>query len=214
MSNLISDKKVTKSFYQKRWLWVIVGFVVLISVGVAASSGDTSELEKQLNDQKILVAELNSEIEASQNSIETLQGTVETLENTIETLESTIDEKDQEIKQLNDRVAERDKSIEEISKSAVADENNSKQVEANPVPQAAEPNPLPQAAEANPVPQAVEPNNNATSPVDDDVTVYITNTGSKYHRDGCRYLSKSKIPTSLSSAKQSYGPCSVCKPPS
>jgi hypothetical protein len=45
-------------------------------------------------------------------------------------------------------------------------------------------------------------------------TVYVTDTGSKYHRDGCRYLSKSRIPISLGDAKaQGYGPCSVCKPP-
>lgn len=46
-----------------------------------------------------------------------------------------------------------------------------------------------------------------------DVTVYITKTGKKYHRDGCRYLSKSRIPISLSDAKLGYGPCSVCNPP-
>lgn len=45
------------------------------------------------------------------------------------------------------------------------------------------------------------------------ITVYVTKTGSKYHRDGCRYLSKSKIPISLSDAEKSYGPCSVCSPP-
>jgi len=44
------------------------------------------------------------------------------------------------------------------------------------------------------------------------ITVYITRTGSKYHRNGCRYLSKSKIPITLNDAKQNYGPCSVCKP--
>jgi cytoskeletal protein RodZ len=45
-------------------------------------------------------------------------------------------------------------------------------------------------------------------------TVYITRTGEKYHRDGCRYLSRSKIPISLSDAKSAgYGPCSVCNPP-
>lgn len=44
-------------------------------------------------------------------------------------------------------------------------------------------------------------------------TVYVTKTGSKYHLSGCRYLSKSKIPISLDHAKQSYGPCSICKPP-
>ena len=45
------------------------------------------------------------------------------------------------------------------------------------------------------------------------VTVYITKTGAKYHRDGCRYLSRSRIPISLSDAKSGYGPCSVCNPP-
>lgn len=45
-----------------------------------------------------------------------------------------------------------------------------------------------------------------------EVIVYITKTGAKYHSSGCRYLSKSKIPISLESAKRSYSPCSVCNP--
>ena len=48
----------------------------------------------------------------------------------------------------------------------------------------------------------------------EDVTVYTTKTGAKYHRTGCRYLSKSKIPISLKDAKaRGYTPCSVCNPP-
>jgi hypothetical protein len=48
----------------------------------------------------------------------------------------------------------------------------------------------------------------------DEVTVYITRTGRKYHTAGCRYLSKSQIPISLKDAKaRGYGPCSVCNPP-
>ncbi len=43
--------------------------------------------------------------------------------------------------------------------------------------------------------------------------VYITETGSKYHRDGCRYLSSSKIAISLEAAiAQGFEPCSVCDP--
>ncbi len=43
--------------------------------------------------------------------------------------------------------------------------------------------------------------------------VYITNTGEKYHRDGCRYL-KSRIETTLGAAvAQGYEPCKVCNPP-
>jgi hypothetical protein len=43
--------------------------------------------------------------------------------------------------------------------------------------------------------------------------VYVTKTGAKYHRAGCRYLSKSKIPMTLKEAQKKYTPCSVCKPP-
>ena len=46
---------------------------------------------------------------------------------------------------------------------------------------------------------------------DQSETVYVTDTGSKYHRAGCRYLRKSQIPMSLSEAKrQGYTACSVC----
>lgn len=48
----------------------------------------------------------------------------------------------------------------------------------------------------------------------EDRTVYITNTGKKYHLNGCRYLSKSKIKTTLKDVcNRGYTPCSVCKPP-
>ncbi len=47
-----------------------------------------------------------------------------------------------------------------------------------------------------------------------DPTVYTTKTGGKYHREGCQYLRKSKIPISLSEAKaQGLEPCSKCHPP-
>jgi len=48
-----------------------------------------------------------------------------------------------------------------------------------------------------------------------EIIVYITKTGKKYHRLGCRYLRKSCIPISLAEAKRrGYTPCKVCKPPS
>lgn len=46
-----------------------------------------------------------------------------------------------------------------------------------------------------------------------EIIVYITRTGSKYHRAGCRYLNRSCIPVSLSDAMKYYTPCSVCNPP-
>ena len=43
--------------------------------------------------------------------------------------------------------------------------------------------------------------------------VYITRTGTKFHRAGCRYLRHSAIPIRRSDAiAQGYEPCSVCRP--
>lgn len=46
------------------------------------------------------------------------------------------------------------------------------------------------------------------------ITVYITKTGKRYHRDGCRYLADSKIPILLEELDtKKYTPCAVCHPP-
>jgi hypothetical protein len=43
--------------------------------------------------------------------------------------------------------------------------------------------------------------------------VYITKTGTKYHKGTCHYLKKSKTKTTKADAKESgYSACSVCKP--
>jgi competence protein ComEC len=47
-----------------------------------------------------------------------------------------------------------------------------------------------------------------------DIVVYITRTGQRYHNDGCRHLSQSKIETTLSAAKaQGLTACGTCRPP-
>ena len=61
-----------------------------------------------------------------------------------------------------------------------------------------------------------EPATTTAAPVLDTGTgeVYKTETGSKYHNDGCSYLSKSRIPISLADAKaEGLTPCSRCNPP-
>lgn len=44
-------------------------------------------------------------------------------------------------------------------------------------------------------------------------TVYVTKTGSKYHRESCSSLRASKIPMDLARAAARYGPCKICNPP-
>jgi micrococcal nuclease len=49
---------------------------------------------------------------------------------------------------------------------------------------------------------------------ENDITVYVTKTGKKYHLDTCSYLSKSSTPIKLQDAKtRGYGPCGKCNPP-
>jgi len=44
--------------------------------------------------------------------------------------------------------------------------------------------------------------------------VFVTRTGVKYHRGGCRYLRLSCSPLRLSEARMlGYTPCSWCRPP-
>lgn len=50
-------------------------------------------------------------------------------------------------------------------------------------------------------------------PADPAATVYVTRSGTKYHREGCRHLSKSAIPLPLNEAAGRYAPCSACSPP-
>ena len=83
-------------------------------------------------------------------------------------------------------------------------------------PKATEAPKVTEASKATEVPKP-EPTKEETqkaveTPVTDNVEeVYITNTGSKYHRESCSSLRKSKIPISLKKAKSDgYGPCGRC----
>lgn len=59
----------------------------------------------------------------------------------------------------------------------------------------------------------ISPYGEDLSPEPETITVYVTNTGEKYHSAGCQYLRKSSIPMALENAKLSYSPCSKCYPP-
>lgn len=75
-------------------------------------------------------------------------------------------------------------------------------------------------SESNPVapwefrhPVATPASSTAKTEQDKEETVYITKTGKKYHREDCRYLSRSKIAIKRKDAiARGYTPCSVCKP--
>ncbi len=49
-------------------------------------------------------------------------------------------------------------------------------------------------------------------PSHDRGNVYVTTSGKKYHKDGCRYLKRSKKAINIEEAKKRYTACKVCKP--
>jgi micrococcal nuclease len=66
------------------------------------------------------------------------------------------------------------------------------------------------AAEPTPAePAATGPEPAAAGPV----PVYITRTGTKYHRAGCRYVARNGTAVPVDEAAARYRPCSVCDPP-
>ena len=51
----------------------------------------------------------------------------------------------------------------------------------------------------------------STDTEDETVSVYVTDTGRKYHKYGCRYLNYSCFKKELQEAiNQGYTPCSIC----
>lgn len=44
-------------------------------------------------------------------------------------------------------------------------------------------------------------------------TVYVTDTGTKYHLSTCRYVNISSNSMGIEKAAEKYEPCGVCKPP-
>ena len=99
---------------------------------------------------------------------------------------SRIVELEQQVKKLEQRLKELEQRLKEIEQQIGKPEKSS-------------------TSEVQPKP---------TDQDDENITVYGTRTGKKYHRAGCRYLGKSSIPySSLKVAKALFSPCSVCKPP-
>lgn len=103
--------------------------------------------------------------------------------------------------------------IEESAETVVSDDTPIEQDEPEEVPlfvEPEEPEKIEPPVAETPVETPVQEEPVYQEPVE--ATVYVTNSGSKYHRDGCRYLEKSKIPISLSDAQAMYKPCSKCNP--
>lgn len=117
----------------------------------------------------------------------------------------------------NEEPAEQN-TLEESAETVVSDDTPIEENEPEEVPLFVEPEeqeeietPVVEAPAETPVyEESVQEKPVYQEPVEP--TVYVTNSGSKYHRDGCRHLAESKIAIPLSSAKANYEPCGTCNP--
>ena len=73
---------------------------------------------------------------------------------------------------------------------------------------------LPGASAADPLGYVSARLLSAEAPSTEQTTlVYVTRTGTKYHKEGCRHLRSSKFAMSLGeAAEEGFEPCKVCKP--
>jgi len=61
-------------------------------------------------------------------------------------------------------------------------------------------------------PPSADASRDGAPPGDPAGTVYITDSGAKYHKKGCRFLKNSSTPLPLEEAKRRYEACGVCGP--
>jgi DNA/RNA endonuclease G (NUC1) len=78
---------------------------------------------------------------------------------------------------------------------------------------AGKPIPLGPPRSITPTYMVPKPPRPTASPDKENIVVYVTRTGKKYHVVGCRSLSRSQIPITLTKAKARYEACRICNPP-
>lgn len=128
--------------------------------------------------------------------------------------EETTQEKQVEEKAEQETDEQQAESTEEESNTATEEEQTVTEQAENTESEAVEEPVEEPVQEEQPAEQVAEQQDSNTAVESNtDVTVYITNTGSKYHTATCRTLKDSKIPISLSDAIGSYEPCGICHPP-
>lgn len=164
---------------------------------------ENEELQKQLSEQKseieILIQENNSS-EKYEKQIEDLQTQVAALAEEKTILNNQISSLTEENSTLQSKVAEYEKTINSLTEAS--NTNSSKEA----------PSEDSDSYSSRSESTNIEPSSDNAASTGGTI-VYITNTGSKYHRGSCSYLRQSKIEISKEDAiAQGYEACSRCNP--
>lgn len=206
------EKTKKKSFWKDKKNFVIGIFLVIVlftltgcsdTETVSANAVSTNSVgtvdSEELNKVKDELNIANSKLEEAENTIKYLSSELENskgeYENQVQNLTTSNSELQEKVNTLTTEKTELEDKVEELE-----EENSKLKTSASKSSSARTTSSTATAKAATPV----ESSNS--------YTVYITKTGSKYHRDGCSYL-KSKIAIDKNSAISSgYSACSRCNP--
>ena len=146
--------------------------------------GASGSGNQELKDQ---LAKVTTELDTANSQNETLSQQIQDLSSTIEDLTAKNEELQTSLDEANAEISKLNTKNTTTQSSSSDNSSSSTAVSSS---------------------ETVEESSTSTS-----YTVYITKTGEKYHRDGCRYLKKSQIAIDKNAAvAQGYTPCSVCNP--
>lgn len=197
------DEKAVNFFKDKKnTAIVILSILVFVLTGGIASKSDTIKTIEASS----TVSNLDERIESLNNQIEEANEKIRTLEDNNQTLSKEKEELTAKINNMS--------SVEELQKTLNEKNQYILNLEAQVGSLTAEKTQL--ETQNGILQQQVgttkKTNQPTTSPSNSE-TVYITNTGSKYHRGSCSYLRNSKHAIDKDDAiSQGYTPCSRCNP--
>lgn len=202
---------------KNKWcIWIIIAVLAIAIIG--SPTEDTSDSVPET------ITAIETVTEATTNSAAVINTETETTTET-ETSTETIAETEPETETSTETITETEpetetaSEIEVYSKLSISTETSasaeSVSVASSDLNTTPATKPISPASE-QPVPitdSSAASTSLPAAPEAADTIVYITDTGKKYHRQGCRHLKKSCIEINLDQAVLQYEPCGVCNPP-
>lgn len=206
------EEKVEKKKNSKV-IWWIVGVFLLICVFGGDSSRETSNVVSMQNEVSYLkgqVQNLTKEKEEliNDSNVTSLENIISEKDNIIKNLENTVSDTRSRITELEKEVLDKENEIEELGESVNTLKEEKSELEDKVTSLSST-----SKSSSSKTTSTTKTTTTSSSSTTNSYTVYITNTGGKYHRDGCSYLRSSKIAIDKSSAiAQGKGACSRCNP--
>ncbi len=152
--------------------------------------------------------ELNNQVENLTSQIENFKKHINDLNAKLDKSKKDLTENENQINNLQTQ-----KETLEKDKQKLQEENNNLETKNNELNQEVEQLKISKASKSTSTNYSLSSQKSVSTAYSNSYTVYITNTGNKYHRDGCSYLRKSQKSIDKNSAiAQGYTPCSRCNP--